>query len=165
MQRLGFDKEWIELIMFCLSTVHYYFLTNGEPRGHVVPSRGLRQGDPLSPYLFILCAEGLSTLISHHVSTGSLIGLQICDGAPIISHLLFADDSLPYATPQDCSVIQHILNVYERAFGQQINLQKSSVMFSGNVENQVWQTLVQILGVEKVPRHEKYLGLPTHVGR
>ena len=167
MQRLGFDKEWIELIMFCLSTVRYSFLINGEPRGHVVPSRGLRQGDPLSPYLFILCAEGLSALISHHVSTGSLTGLQVCDGAPIVSHLLFADDSLLYAnaTSQDCSVIQHILKVYERASGQQINLQKSSVVFSGSVETQLRQTLVQILGVEEVPRHEKYLGLPTHVGR
>ncbi|KAK9929437.1 hypothetical protein M0R45_026537 [Rubus argutus] len=167
LQKLGFDDDWIELIMTCLSTVRYSFLINGEPRGYVAPSRGLRQGDPLSPYLFILCAEGLSALISHFVSIGSLQGLKVCDGAPVISHLLFADDSMIYsqATMQDCLILKHILDVYARASGQQINLQKSNVVFSGSVPTHLRQSLAQLLGVEQVSHHEKYLGLPTYVGR
>lgn len=94
---MGFDEDWIDLIMICLSTVCYSFLINGEPRGFVTPSRGLRKGYPLSPYLFILCAEGFSALISLHISNGSLQGSQVCDGAPVISHLLFADDSMFYS--------------------------------------------------------------------
>lgn len=135
MLKLGFDPDWIALIMACLSTVRYSFLINGEPRGRVVPSRGLRQGDPISPYLFIICAEGLSALISQAIANGSLHGLQVCDGAPVISHLLFADDSMLYAqaTPHDCLVIKHILDVYARASGQHVNLHKSSVVFSACV--------------------------------
>lgn len=167
MTRMGFDNDWIDLIMVCLSSVRYSFLINGEPRGFVTPSRGLRQGDPLSPYLFILCAEGLSALISQFVGTGQLQGLQICDGAPVISHLLFADDSLLYtqATPHDCLIVKYILETYEHASGQQINLQKSNVVFSGSVCPHLRQSLTQILGVEEVSQHDKYLGLPTHVGR
>lgn len=120
LSHMGFDSDWIELIMDCLSSVRYSFIINGEPRGFVTPSKGLRQGDPLSPYLFILCAEGLSALITQFVTNGQLKGLQVCEGAPTISHLLFADDSLLYtqATPHDCL----ILSTYERASGQQINL-------------------------------------------
>lgn len=150
LQRLGFDEEWIELILTCLSTVRYSFLINGEPRGYVAPSRGLRQGNPLSPYLFILCAEGLSALISQFVSNGSLQGLKVCDGAPVINHLLFADDSMIYsrATTQDCLILKYILDFYARASGQQINLEKSNVVFSGNVLPHIWQSLAQLLGVE-----------------
>lgn len=58
------------------------------------PTRGFRQGDPLSPYLFLLCAEGLSALIAHEEENGHLKGVQVCHDSPFISHLLFADDSL-----------------------------------------------------------------------
>jgi hypothetical protein len=63
MRKMGFAKQWIKLIMNCVSTVSYSVLINGQPMGQFLPSRGLWQGDPLSPYLFLLCAEGLSALI------------------------------------------------------------------------------------------------------
>lgn len=90
----GFAISLIKLIMQCVTTVHYSFLLNGQPRGYLVPTRGLRQGDPLSPYLFIVCAVGFSTLLEHKVNQGLLHGIQICLEAPIIYHLLFAYDSL-----------------------------------------------------------------------
>ena len=63
MSKLGFDDTWIRLAMETVCTASYSILINGEPRGLVQPSRGIKQGDPLSPYLFLLCAEGLSTML------------------------------------------------------------------------------------------------------
>ncbi|KAL6202259.1 hypothetical protein ACLB2K_025971 [Fragaria x ananassa] len=100
----------------------YSFLINGVPRGSVTPNSGLRQGDPISPYLFLLCVKGLSALIADEVSKGVWHGLRVCEGAPTISNLFFADDSLLYARAflQDCALVRQILKVYEEASGQQI---------------------------------------------
>lgn len=62
--KLGFSARWVKWVMLCVSSISYSIILNGCPRDYIIPSRGLRQGDPLSPYLFILCAEGLSTLIA-----------------------------------------------------------------------------------------------------
>lgn len=63
MKRMGFHGRWINLIFGCISSVSYLVLVNGEPHGDIKPTRGIRQGDPLSPYLFLLCLEGLNGLI------------------------------------------------------------------------------------------------------
>ena len=63
MHKLGLDAQWIQLAMETIRTASYSILINREPQGYITPSRGLWQGDPLSPYLFLLCAEGLSALI------------------------------------------------------------------------------------------------------
>ena len=63
MNRMGFNEKWVELVMECVSTVSYSLLINGDPMGNIKPSRGIRQGDPLSPYLFLLCSEGLHRMI------------------------------------------------------------------------------------------------------
>ena len=86
--------KWVDLIMLCVSIVRYFIMHNGHKLGPIVPRRGLRQGDPLSPYLFILCAEGLSALISHHERMGLWQGCKISRLAPVTSHLCFADDCL-----------------------------------------------------------------------
>ena len=63
MRRLGFSDRWIGLMMICVKTVSYSVLINGEPKGKILPTRGLRQGDLISPYLFLLCAEGLTAML------------------------------------------------------------------------------------------------------
>lgn len=66
--------------MMCVKTVFYSILINGVPKSYIHPTRGLRQGDPISPYLFLLCAEGLSAMIKREMSMGRLSGVQFCPG-------------------------------------------------------------------------------------
>ena len=80
--------------MHCITTVIYSILINGKAYDCISPIRGLRQGDPLSPYLFILCAEGLSSLITRAAQNRELNGISISRGCPQVSHLFFVDDSL-----------------------------------------------------------------------
>ena len=87
-------------MMQCISFVRI----NGKPIDNIIPSRGLRQGDPLSPYLFLIYAEGLSALIKKSVQEGKMEGVVVCRGAPILSHLFFAYDSLIFckASLEEC---------------------------------------------------------------
>lgn len=94
MRKKGFSEVWISWIMGCETSVSFSVLINWSPYGRFSPSRGLRQGDPLSPYLFILCSDLLSSLIQEAESTNQLTPLRLTVGGPSISHLLFADDSL-----------------------------------------------------------------------
>lgn len=64
MRRMGFNERWISLIMKCITTVTYRVKVNGVLTEQIVPSRGLSQGDPMSPYPFLLCAEGFSALLN-----------------------------------------------------------------------------------------------------
>ena len=100
LQRKGFHPTSIEWTMQCVKTVSYSFLINGSPMGDVVPSRGIRQGDPLSPYLFILCGDVLSGLCDRSQREGKLQGIRVATRSPRINHLLFADDTLFSAKPR-----------------------------------------------------------------
>ena len=94
MIKLGFPEEWIKRVMSCVTTPSFLVRINGKAYGNIIPSKGLRQGDPLSPYLFLLCAEGFTSLLSKTEYEARLHGVQICRKTPSISNLLFADDSL-----------------------------------------------------------------------
>ena len=91
---LSFDQRIINLIHQCISTVSFTLLLNGSKNISFHPSRGVRQGDPLSLYLFILCSEVLSKLINRVVVNGRLKGVKVAPGAPIVSSLCYADDVL-----------------------------------------------------------------------
>jgi hypothetical protein len=80
--KLGFRRKWVELIMNCVSTVKYRIKVNGEVTEMITPQRGLRQGDPLSPYLFLLCAEGFSAMLHQAELEGKLKGIKICKKIP-----------------------------------------------------------------------------------
>lgn len=87
MRLFGFSETWIGWIMSIVRSVHYSVLINGSPFGKIIPERGIRQGDPLSPYLFILCADIMSHLIKSKVASGDIRGLRIGNGVPPITHL------------------------------------------------------------------------------
>ena len=137
--RLGFDEKWRNLVMQCVTTVTYSVRINGKPKGHIIPTRGIRQGNPLSPYLFLLCAEGLSSHIKKVVDDGVMEGLVICPGGPRLSHLFFVDNSLIFckASIEECNSLQRILTVYEEASRQQLNHTKTSLFFSSNTPDDI----------------------------
>lgn len=105
--------------MRCVRSVSYSILLNGQPSGNIVPSCGIRHGDPLSPYFFIVCAEALSTLLQQAERVGELSGVPISRGAIRISHLLFADNSLVFcrANLREWGRIHELLSLYESASG------------------------------------------------
>ena len=104
MRWLGFTEKWINLMMLCVKIVSYSILMNGEPKGLIKPSRGIRQGDPLSSFLFLLCLEGLHGLITKVAAWCDIKGYSLCRNSPRLTHLLFANDSLLFcrATIQEC---------------------------------------------------------------
>ena len=118
-------------MMECISSVQYQVLLNGQPRGLIIPQRGLRQGDSLSPYLFILCTEALIANIKKVERDKQLTEIKVARACPSISHLLFADDSLFFckAQKEECHTILRILKEYKKASGQLINFDKSSTQF------------------------------------
>ncbi|KAL5545229.1 hypothetical protein UlMin_009013 [Ulmus minor] len=109
--KLGFSEAWIRQIMACVTSVSYSFLINGTKFGQLIPTRGLRQGDPLSPYLFLFCAEGLSSLFHHFEAIDHLQGMRCGQNGPTISHLFFVDNSLLFfeASTNSCLAIKEAL--------------------------------------------------------
>ena len=101
MRRMGFDEKWIRLMMICITTVSYSILVNGEPTSVIVPTRGIRQGDPLSPFLFLLCTEGLNGLITQAANWGDIKGYALSRNSQRLTHLLFADDSILFCRARE----------------------------------------------------------------
>jgi hypothetical protein len=167
MIRLGFAKKWIDIILECCSTIKYKFKINGSLTEELIPERGLRQGDPISPYLFLLCAEAFSSLLNSAETRGELVDVKICPNTPSFNHLLFADDSLILmkVTPESSQHLQNILQLYEVCSGHTINVEKSAIMFSKNTNSEAKKEMMTTLGVFRVAWNEKYLGLPVYVGR
>ncbi|KAL5864270.1 hypothetical protein ACOSQ3_001784 [Xanthoceras sorbifolium] len=123
MDCLGFSRKWIDLILQCVTIVTYSFLVNGEVVGNLTLTRGLRRGNLLTSYLFIICSEGFSSLIEDAEIQGQISGLRCGRYGPRISHLFFAVDRLFFfrATYNDCSSVRAILDKYVEASSQMKN--------------------------------------------
>lgn len=96
--------------------------------------RGLRQGDPLSPYLFLMCTEVLSSVLSQAQREGRMLVIRASRNGPRVNHLFFADDSLLFgkATKTDCELVMSMLRSYEQGSGQKVNFDKSAIFLSSN---------------------------------
>jgi hypothetical protein len=131
--------------MGCISSNKYKIKINGELSQEFSLERGLRQGDPMSPYLFLLCAQGFSALLAHVEREDRLHRIKICRNALVVLYLLFANDSLIMckAYPREAQQLKEILNVYEEWSWQMINVNKSAIMFSRNTSSGDRQGVMQ----------------------
>lgn len=167
LQRLRLHEKLVHWLMECITSVTYSFLFNDGVAGNIHPQCGIRQGDPLSPYIFIICGEVLSGLCRNVQANGTLARIRVARNSPRINHLLFADDTMFFTKtdPQCCTTLLDILQSYERALGQMINTVKSSISFSAKTSQEIRIRVKQQLGIEKEGGVGKYLGLPEHWGR
>ncbi|RVW79372.1 E3 SUMO-protein ligase MMS21 [Vitis vinifera] len=166
LQKMGFGNKWVGWMWSCVSSAKFSILVNGVPAGFFPSTRGLRQGDPLSPYLFVMGMEILDVLIRRAVEGGYLSGCNIRGGSRTslhISHLFFADDTIVFceASKDQVSHLSWILFWFEAASGLRMNLAKSEIIPVGEVEEIL--ELAAELGcrVGSLPSH--YLGLPLGV--
>ncbi|KAL6225596.1 hypothetical protein ACLB2K_004445 [Fragaria x ananassa] len=149
--KMGFQLSWVRIVMDCVSSVSMASIINGSPGKRFQPSRGLRQGDPLSPFLFLFINDVLSSMIN-----------KMCD-----QNLFFADDFLFFlkASLYNCEALSDTLHLYCTALGQSINVNKSSLYFSPNTRQEIVHLLSLVLNMKVVDDQGMYLGLPTVWGR
>ena len=167
MLHLGFSGKFVNIVMSCIKIVSFSAIINGDPVGHILPSRCLRQGNPLSPYLFLICAMGLQGLLHKAESDGLLRGVSICKNGPRVSHLFFTGDSVLSCQAKEsiCQVILDILSVHKKVSGQKLNRDKTNIFFSANTLPDLQTSIQVLLGVPSIRQYEKYLGLPAFVGK
>jgi hypothetical protein len=160
LERCGFSWKWRRWISYCISTVRFSILINGGPEGFFGSSRGIRQGDSLSPLLFVIVMEALGRMVVRAVEGGLLSGFQVGSLNMVVSHLLFADDTLIFSddNPEHIFNLRLLFTWFEAISGLKINLSKSEMVPVGNVSD--LDSLAAMLGCKTVQLPMTYLGLP-----
>uniref|UniRef100_A0A803NSM4 Reverse transcriptase domain-containing protein n=1 Tax=Cannabis sativa TaxID=3483 RepID=A0A803NSM4_CANSA len=158
----GFKNPLLGWIKSCIQIKKMNLMINGVKQGTIHPTSGLRQGDPLSPTLFILAADMLSRLLQDYTSEGRIKGIKVTRSAPAITHLMFADDVVLFgqATIKEAQAFLECLQKYCAWSGQAINLQKSTVFFSKGVPKNRISDITTLLGMRKMQNDATYLGIP-----
>ncbi|XP_042494957.1 uncharacterized protein LOC122074163 [Macadamia integrifolia] len=160
---MGFSDHFIS---GCISSVHYSILVNGAVRCQVNLTRGIRQGDPFSLALFVLCSQALSNILNSAAGNNGIQGIKVKRRAPPLSHLLFADDCLLFSEVKlnELQNLKDYVNLYCRASGQCINMAKSSMCFSPNTASRIKRWFSIIFKIPYGDGPSKYLGLPSEIG-
>nr|GEW35765.1 hypothetical protein [Tanacetum cinerariifolium] len=162
MGKFGFGCKWRNWISGRLMNSRASILVNGSPTNEFVMQKGLRQGDPMSPFLFILAMEGLHALISKAKSLGLYKGVNIGCGSMNISHLLYADD-VTFVGDWDQSNAYNLISILRCFYlvsGLKININKSKII-GVNVPKDDINNMADVLGcgIEKISMI--YLGVPV----
>ncbi|XP_031115795.1 uncharacterized protein LOC116019654 [Ipomoea triloba] len=167
LQEVKFNPDWIRNIMTCISTARFSILWDGQRSDFFNPSRGIRQGDPISPFIFVLCIERLCHLIQGAVSNGSWKGIQISKNGPSLSHLCFADDMILFgeAMVSQAEIMIDCLNKFCSSSGQKVSFLKSQLFVSPNTANSLADDISRIMSILITKELGKYLGVPSLHGR
>ena len=167
LQEMWLPQIMVEVIMMCITSCSMRVLWNGEPTDCFHPFRGIRQGDPLSRYIFVACVERLSQLIDEIVQVGQWRPVWVCQNGPLISSLFFADHIVLFAEATESQgwLIQGCLDRFCTSSGQKISVSKSRVYFSPNTNALEVGKICNVLGMEAIEDLGKYLGVPTLHGR
>lgn len=160
LEKMGFGRKWRFWMQVCISIASYFVLMNGSPIGFEKGSRGSRQVDPLSPFLFNVAMEVLCSMVNRVVECDAIQGCVFPQGDPIVYLLQFADDSLFFLKPQEDMIrnLRCLLLMFEAVSSLKVNLQKSKMMGVGDVES--FNHLAGILECRVVSLPVTYLGLP-----
>ena len=159
--RANFPPDIRDIIMSCVSMVSTSILFNGEALEPIFPSRGIRQGNPLSPYLFILYMDFLGQLVEKKCNAKLWYSVKASQSGLAFSHLMFVDDIMLFAKADrvNCSTIRDVLDYFCGLFGQTVSESKSRVYASPNVDRDTRESLCNILGFASTSALGKYLGL------
>uniref|UniRef100_A0A2N9FQS3 Reverse transcriptase domain-containing protein n=1 Tax=Fagus sylvatica TaxID=28930 RepID=A0A2N9FQS3_FAGSY len=165
--RLHAEETFINWIMECVSSTSLSVLVNEGSSKSFPPTRGLRQGDPLFHYLFILCQEVLSRLINRAQAVGSIRGVKMNTGGPDFTNVMFADDIMLFskASCSDVQVLNSCLEKYCDWFGQLINRTKLGIFFSKLVQPDQKRRIKRLLQMKKALDNSTYLGVPLFSSR
>ncbi|XP_028785542.1 uncharacterized protein LOC114741444 [Neltuma alba] len=167
LEEMGMKEKCRDLLMRCIKSVGTRLLWNGEKTEAFLPSRGIRQGDPLSPYVFVLVMERLTHIIQEAERKGEWKAIRIGRRGPSVTHLMFADDLLLFgeATLQQIKVVKDCLRRFGEASGQKVNFAKSAILFSKNVSANKKESLAREAGFRVTEDLGIHLGVPTYYGR
>ncbi|XP_062100050.1 uncharacterized protein LOC133805919 [Humulus lupulus] len=167
LSRLGFHKNFVGWIMKCVTTSSFTLLLNGGKVGSITPTRGLRQGDPLSPTLFIIATDVIFCLLMRDERNKNLKGFKVIRHVTSISHLLFVDDIVlcGKATLKETKALMGCLDKFYTWSGEKISKLKLSVFFSNCVPQSTRMDLTDILQMPRVKNDCLHLGLPLLMSR
>lgn len=159
---IGLRGRIYEIIRQCISTVGYQIVMNREKTEGFHPSCGLRQGDPLSPYLFVIGIEKLSQLINVCVEANQWKAVKVSRDGPRVSHVFFADDLVLFAEAnvEIVALMRKSMDSFCSISGQKVSYEKSCAFVSSNVGYNVAKQLTDICGSPLTSDLGKYLGVP-----
>lgn len=158
---MGFGVKWRNWIRSCLHSARSSILINGSPTSEFSLKRGLRQGDPLSPFLFIIIMEGLHIALRDAMAANLFHGVKLSPSSLRISHLFYADDVIIVSEwdHRDMVNIIHVLHVFYMASGLKININKSN-LFGVGVSSEEVVNMAATSGCLSGSFPLSYLGLP-----
>ncbi|XP_019198912.1 PREDICTED: uncharacterized protein LOC109192673 [Ipomoea nil] len=167
LEQAGFTGLLKDLMMTCIRTPTLSILWGGERLEPIRPTRGIRQGDAMSPAIFVLCMERLSQLITSAVENQVWKGIKLASNGPVLTHLCFADDMVLFTevSVAQIEVVKNVLDRFCAASGQRISLNKSQVLFSKNTVPGLADDLTRRLNIARTMDFGKYLGVPAIHGR
>ncbi|GKF45570.1 cysteine-rich receptor-like protein kinase [Tanacetum coccineum] len=160
LNEMGFTNRFVSWVSACMLDVHFSILINNSPTKEGVMGRGLRQGDPLSPLLFILVTEVMSRMLSSSLNRGLLQGVRL-DDSYSINHSQFADDTILFLYPStgEINKVRVLVDLFSQMSGLKVSLSKTA-MYGINIDQTQLQQYAQLMGCCVGNFPFEYLGVP-----